>query len=133
MEIKPLDHKTKISMREIRQKKKKLKDDLDLLESGFENRLSKVSNFLPGNIHPVKTIKKHPLKSVGLAVLFGTVAGMLTGSGNNSKSGTQSESSAKEGFPSLVFNELKRVAAYRAASYISDLMETKMASKNDHQ
>jgi hypothetical protein len=131
MEKKPLDQKTKITMYEIRQKKKKLRDDLDLLESGFENRISKVSTFLPGNIHPIKTIQKHPLKSVGLAVLFGTVAGMLTGSEKKNKSKSPSESSAREGFPSLVFNELKRVAAYRAASYISDLMETKMASKND--
>lgn len=131
MEKKPLDQKTKLSMREIRQKKKRLKDDLDLLESGFENRISKISNFLPGNIHPVKTIQKYPLKSVGLALLFGAVSGILTGSGNKRKSETQSESSGKDGFPSLVFNELKRVAAFRAASYISDLLETKMASKDD--
>lgn len=119
-------------MREIRQKKKQLRDDLDLLESGFENRISKVSNFLPGKIHPVKTIQKHPLESVGIAVLIGTAAGLLSGSGRKRKGDSQSESSSKEGFTSLVFNELKRVAAFKAASYISNMLETKMTSKNDH-
>lgn len=118
-------------MQEIRLRKAKLKDDLDLLESGFENRISKVNALMPGHLNPVKTIQKHPFKSVGIAVLFGTIAGMMTGSKSKNKSADQGSPSSKDGFTSLVFGELKRVAAYRAASYITDLLENKMAQKNN--
>ncbi len=132
MEEQPLDKKNKISMQEIRLRKAKLKDDLDLLESGFENRISRINALMPGNLNPVKTIQKHPFKSVGIAVLFGTVAGMMTGSKSKNRGTEKDSTSTADGFASLVFGELKRVAAYRAASYISDMLENKMASKKNN-
>ena len=128
------DQKSNIPMNEIRQRKKKLRDDLDFLESGFENRISKVSSMIPGNLNPIKRIHKHPLKAVGLSILLGAVVGMATGSGkkkNQNSDENGSDSSSSQGFTSMVFNELKRVAAFRAASYISEILENKMVGDNE--
>lgn len=123
-------------MREIRERKEKLRGDLELLESGFENRISKVSSIVPANLNPVKAIRKHPLKSVGLSVLFGIVAGVATGSGKKKSQSTEKQepgSSSSQGFTSMVFNELKRVAAYRTATYISELLENRMAGNKENR
>ncbi len=121
-------------MNEIRQRKKKLRDELDFLESGFENRISKVSSMIPGNLNPVETIRKHPLKTVGFSILLGAVAGLATGSGKKKRRKSEeieSDSASSQGFSSMVFNELKRVAAFRAASYISEMLENSLAGDKE--
>ena len=128
------DQKSNKSMNEIRQRKKKLRDDLDFLESGFENRISKVSSMIPGNLNPVETIRKHPLKSVGLSILLGAVAGVAFGSGKKKRRNSEeieSDSASSQGFSSMVFNELKRVAAFRTASYISEMLENSLAGDKE--
>lgn len=114
-------------MGDVRIRKQKLKDDLELLESGFENRISKVSNILP-DISPASAIKKHPLKSVGIAMMAGMALGLLSKKSHKNRTGERYHSGSNEnnGFTSLIFSELKRVAAMRAASYISEMVEKKM-------
>lgn len=115
-------------MGDVRIRKQKLKDDLELLESGFENRISKISNFLPDTINPASTIKKHPLKSVGIVMMAGMALGLLSKKSHKTRTGERYHSGSNEnnGFTSLIFSELKRVVAMRAASYISEMVEKKM-------
>lgn len=117
-------------MVEIKFRKKKLKDDIDKLESGFKNRAEKVRSFIPGNINPSKSIRKHPFRALGIAIASGLVIG-LTSRKKRSRSeniGSKSSSDNDSGFTSLLMYELKRLAASRAVSYISDMIDQR-ASK----
>lgn len=122
------DKQKNISMAEINFRKRKLKDDLDKLESGFQDRMKKVTNFLPGNLHPSDAIRKHPFRSFGIAVTAGLVFG-LSSRRNRSRPddhGGHSASSSHRGFSSLLMDELKRLAAHRAAYYVSDMIDQKI-------
>lgn len=112
-------------MAEITFRKKKLKDDIDKLETGFKNRAEKVRTFIPGNINPSDSIRKHPFRSLGIAIASGLVIGLAT---KKKRSRAESEgynrsSNNDNGFTSLLMYELKRLAANRAVSYISDMID----------
>jgi len=124
--------KEKLSMADFRKRKVRLQDDLELLEGSFENRIKKARKSVLGSFKPVETIKKRPLQAVALSVAAGVVLGLSgkkkrkggTGSGNHA--GPSSTRSV--GFTSLLFDEVKRIAAQRAASYISEIMEKNLTN-----
>lgn len=114
-----------MTMADIKFRKKKLKDDIDLLESGFENRAEKVKSMIPATINPSDSIRKHPFRAMGIAIAGGLVIGL---SSRKKRSKSKDEGSAYNSgidnkFTSLLMYELKRLAANRAVSYISDLMD----------
>lgn len=111
-------------MADIRKRKKKLEDDLELLEGNIENRISGVQKKVLGTLEPIETIKRNPLKSVGASIIIGFAIGML----GNGKSSAESDHSDphKEKLADLLFSEIKRVAARKAASYLSEFMDEKM-------
>jgi|GEM_PF-969459 len=125
--------KEKLSMADFRKRKIRLQDDLELLEGSFENRFKKARKSLLGSFKPVETIKKRPLQTVALSVAAGVVLGLSSkkrtkkrsGSGNNS----EHSSSRSVSFTSLLYDEVKRIAAQRAASYISEMMDKKLMNK----
>jgi len=114
-------------MAEINFRKKKLKDDLDKLESGFKERADKVKSIIPVSMNPVDSIRKHPFRAFGIAIASGLLFGL---SSRNKRSQSDNEainnhSSQSSGFSSLLISELKRLAAHRAASYISEMIANK--------
>jgi len=119
-------------MADIRLRKKKLKDDLDLLENSFENRITNIRKNILGVFQPVDYIKKNPFKSLGTAVILGITLG-VTGrkKGENTEGGVSD--STKLIFSTLLLDEIKRIAARRAASYISDLIDQNLTSKNEER
>lgn len=122
-----------MSMIEIKFRKKKLRDDLDKLESGFKERADKVRSIIPGQIRPIDSIRKHPFRSLGIAIATGLVLGLSSGKKKRSQSDNEVYSnnlSHNSGFSSLLMDELKRLAAHRAASYISDLIDQRVNQKN---
>lgn len=122
-----------MSMVEIKFRKKKLKDDLDKLESGFKDRANKIRSIIPDQINPIDSIRKHPFRSLGIAVATGLVLGLSSRKKKRSENGNEIHSknpSANSGFSSLLLDELKRLAAHRAASYISDLIDQRVNQKN---
>lgn len=124
--------KEKLSMADFRKRKVRLQDDLELLEGSFENRIKKARKSILGSFKPVETIKKRPLQAVALSVAAGVVLGLSgkkkrkgrAGSGNH----IEPSSSGSVGFTSLLFDEVKRIAAQRAASYISEIMEKNLTN-----
>lgn len=118
-----------MSMAEIKFRKKKLKDDIDKLESGFKNRAEKVRSMIPGNINPVGSIRKHPFRALGIAIASGLVIGLSSKKKRfrSEKEGSISSSNNDSGFTSLLMYEIKRLAAHRAVSYISDLIDQRTA------
>lgn len=114
-----------MSMAEIKFRKKKLKDDIDLLESGFKNRVDKVQSYIPVTINPIDSIRKHPFRALGIAISSGLLIGLSSKKKRSSKEndGSNFSSNNDSGFSSLLIYELKRLAASRAVSYISDFID----------
>jgi hypothetical protein len=125
--------KSKLSMADFRKRKVRLQDDLDLLEGSLENRFSKAKKSLLGSFNPVETIKKRPLQAVALSVVAGVVLGLSGKKKRKRPKDTgdyiESSSSGSTGFTSLLLDEVKRIAARRAASYISEIMDEKLTNK----
>lgn len=120
-----------MSMADIRLRKTKLKDDIELLEGNFENRYKKVKSNVFGSFNPLDTVRKKPLQSVGIAVALGIVVG-LSGKKKRKRVSGSSEDIVgfdKPGFTGILFDEAKRIAAQRAAYYLSELVDQKLASK----
>lgn len=111
-------------MSDIIQQKNRLKDDLELLEGSFENRITSLKNNIFGPIKPVRLIRKKPFHAIGFALFAGIALGLAKKKQRASSDNSDSSSSLK--FSGLLFDEVKRIAARRAADYISDFVEQKM-------
>ncbi len=121
------------TMKEIRFRKKKLKDDLELLEGNFEKRVHDIRERILGPFRPVLFIKKKPMYAMGIAVAAGIALGFINKGGKKKKNMDQQEvyssSESSPGFTGILFDEIKRIAARRAASYVSDFVDQKFSEK----
>jgi hypothetical protein len=113
-------------MADIRKRKKKLEDDLDLLEEDFEDRISNAQKRVLGPLQPINLIKENPFKAVGTSVLVGIALGLM-GREKSSKKTTKIDESHKDKLFDLLLNEVKRVAAHKAATYLSDLIDERIS------
>lgn len=113
-------------MADIRKRKKKLEDDLELLEDNFENRISGVQKKVLGTLKPIETIKRNPFKAVGTSLLVGLAIGMM-GNEKSSGDGENSQHHHKEKLLNLLLHEVKRVAARKAATFLSDFIDEKIS------
>ena len=108
-------------------KKKKLEDELEMLEGNIEQRFSGVQKKVLGTLEPLETIKQNPLKSVGTSVLIGFAIGMI--GYKRSPNDEELDDLHREKFLNLFFNEFKRVAARKAATYISEILDQSLSKK----
>ena len=79
-----------------------------------------------GPFQPVEYIKKNPFKAVGTSVLVGVALGLM-GKEKSSNGETSGRNSHKEKLFDLLFDEVKRVAARKAATYLSDLVDERIS------
>jgi len=125
--------KEKLSMADFRKRKIRLQDDLELLEGSFENRFKKARKSLLGSFKPVESIKNRPLQAVAISVAAGVVLGLSSKKKRKKRADTgnysENSTSGSVGFTSLLLDEVKRIAAQRAASYISEMMDKKLMDK----
>lgn len=110
-----------LSMKEIKARKEQLDREIDEIEQRLESRMNKVQRTVLGTLKPLSTIRDNPFKAVGTAVLVGFILGLP----RRKKS---APGIAKSRFHSLLFDELKRIAARKAVEYTSDFMDEKIAS-----
>lgn len=113
-------------MADIRRRKKKLQDDLELLEDDFEDRISRAQKKFLGPFQPIEYIKKNPFKAVGASVIAGMALGLMGDNKSSEDDGVASSNVNKEKLFDLLFSEVKRVAARKAATYLSDLIDEKI-------
>jgi len=109
-----------LSASELRERKEKLKRELDLIEDKYSGKISRAKNTVNRTLKPIKAIKENPLKAVGIAVVVGVLAGM---SGRKKSSKYSNTGGAGTGFSSLLMGELKRLAARKAMVYVSDIVD----------
>jgi len=115
-------------MEEVRARKVKLEEEIHLLESGFENRISKVKSSIGHAVNPAKYVKKNPLKSVAVAAAAGFTLGLLKRS-NKSHKYSKPVSNPGSGISSILMNELKHLAVQKAVNYLSDVVDQQLASR----
>lgn len=116
-----------ISMADIRKRKKKLEDDLELLEENFENRVTGVQKKVLGTLKPIETIKRNPFKAVGTSLMIGLAIGMI---GDKKSSGEEENGQHhKEKLFNLLLYEVKRVAARKAATFLSDFIDERISKR----
>jgi len=113
-------------MADIRLRKTRLQDDLDLLEQSFENRFSKAKKSMLGSVQPVEFIKKRPLQMFGAALVVGLALSLTRR--KKSKSSDTESSMRSPAFTGILYDEMKRIAARRAASYMSEWIDQKITS-----
>lgn len=117
-------------MADVKLRKKKLQDDLELLEQGFQSRVTRIRSGVPGAMIPFSFIREKPIAAVGVALIAGLAAGLLTGKKSRVKrESTRSVPEIDIGFSSILIGELKKLAARRAAGYLSELLEQKISEK----
>lgn len=123
-------HSEKVTMKLIRSRKQQLEGDIELLEKGFENRISRVGKKFNNTVKLKKFIKKNPLIAVSAATGLGLLVGLI----KKKKRAKRSEDiieSPDSGLNSLIFSELKRVAARKAVHFISDIVDRQVSSYQD--
>lgn len=111
-------------------RKTRLKDDLDLLEQSFEKRYSKFQINALGSFKPVEFIRKRPLQVVGAVLFLGLAISFTRRKKGSSGNGNDTVSYSKKSpsFTGIVYDEMKRIAARRAASYMSEWIDQKITS-----
>lgn len=115
-------------MAAIRKRKSALKDDIQILESGFENRVSGISRGIKDAAKVKNYVVKHPFISVAAATGLGIIAGTLQNKKRKGKKYRDREDSPSSGLTSLLFGELKHIAARKAAHYFSDFIDQQISS-----
>ncbi len=121
-----MSKKKNISMTEIRLRKTRLEDDIDLLEQSFENRYTRTKKRFLGSFKPVEFIKKRPLQMVGAALIVGLAVSITRR--KKSKNDNGSASSGSPAFTGILYDEMKRLAARKAASYMTEWIDQRISS-----
>src|SRR5690625_1871595 len=125
-----------MTMADIRLRKQQLKDDLDVLEDNFEERIRSARTNILKSVNLYEPSRKKPLRVVGMAIAAGLIVGLSRRKKTRNKSRrTDQRPVAHEehgsfevpaiGFTTLLADETTTIAAHRAALYISEIMDEK--------
>lgn len=115
-------------MAEVKERKRKLEEEIRLLEVGFEKRFSNVKESVTTAANPVKYVKKNPIKSVAVAATAGFTLGLLKRS-RKTRGYSKVKSNPGSGLSSILMNELKHMAVHKAMNYLSDVVDQSLASR----
>lgn len=118
-------------MIEVRDRKEKLKQEIRLLESGFESRVTHLKGSINEIRKPAGLIKNSPIKSVAIAAGIGFAIGLLkkkrkrsSGSGQGT---IEPEGRRSPGITSFIVEELQHLAAQKAMMYLSELVDKQIS------
>src|SRR5690625_4095082 len=123
-----------MTMADIRLRKQQLKDDLDVLEDNFEERIRGARTNIHKSVNLYEPIRKKPLRVVGIAIAAGLIVRLSRrrNTRNTSRRTDQRPVEYEEqcsfdvtemGFRLLLEDEINRIAGYREALYISEIMD----------
>lgn len=120
----------KTDIEEIKLRKQKLQQEIDLIEDKYTRKAKNISGGVQNTLKPLQTIRDNPFKSLGISVAVGILIGASgrrkSENRSDNESGATITTSKNDGFTSLLMSELKRMAAKRAMMYISDLVDKKV-------
>lgn len=121
----------------LEQKKQELQTELEQIQLELDNSLNRVRSDVSSSLDPVQFIKKYPWPVIGVSFLVGFL--VSGGAKNGRKESTSAEGhstsnnrSSEKIFRPLLFKELKRLAARRAASlatgYLEDIIQSRRST-----
>lgn len=125
-----MSKKKNLNIDDIQLRKKKLQDEIEIIEEKYSRKANKISGGIKSTLKPIQAISNHPFKFVGVSIAVGLIIGVSGRRKSKSdKAPTDSEGSSgsdSSGFTSLLISELKRMAAKRAMVYVSDIVDRKV-------
>ena len=117
-------------MKDVRERKQKLEQELHILEGDFQRRFSSLKGGVEELKEPTRYIKKNPFLSVAVAAGIGFTAGLLKKRRKRPEAGQitgESESRRSPGITSFNIEELQHLAAQKAMMYLSDLIDKQIS------
>lgn len=114
------------SLHEINARKEELQDEITQIENKYTQKVTKIERRIKSTLKPVKTIRKKPLKALGVSIALGFLIGISGRKKSKSDPVVNNSVASEPGFTSLLMNELKRLAARRAMVYITDIVDQKV-------
>ncbi len=115
-------------MSDLKERKQKLKEEIQSLENGFDSRITHLKKGLLNTAHPTEYIKSNPIKSLAIGAAAGFTIGLLK-RGKKSRSHSKKVSNSRNGISSILMNELKHMAVQKTMYYISDLIDEQISSR----
>lgn len=116
----------KDNLDEIEKKKKELQEELERIQNELDHSLDEVRADVSKNLHPAEFIKNHPLPVMGISVLAGFLAGHQKKSSHSSR-----KISTGNGFSSILWSELKKLATRKTVSAAMDYLDNFLSDKKD--
>ena len=121
-----MSKKNDITLKEFIQRKNRIEAELNQIQNNLDNSVTRVRDSVLHSVIPADKIRKKPFKSIGIAVLIGFVVGLPKFRGNKKrKDGAGSNHGL--GVTNLMVDEIKRLAAQKAAGYIMDMVDAKFS------
>lgn len=121
----PLSSKNNTTLKELEQRKKRIETELNQIHHNLDNSFNNVKASLIRSIDPSDRIRKKPLKSLGIVVITGFAIGLMKGRRKRSVENGR-VLHQKSGIANLMFDEVRRLAARKAALYFLDLVEANL-------
>jgi ElaB/YqjD/DUF883 family membrane-anchored ribosome-binding protein len=116
------------TLQDFIQRKDQIEAELNQIQNDLENSVTRMKDSFLENIIPTDRIRKKPFKSVGLAALAGFILGLKRV--RKKKSGNADNNFEYEpGVTHLMFNEIKRIAAQKAAGIVVDVIDKKFSER----
>ncbi len=114
------------SLQDFIQRKNQIEAELNQIQNDLDNSVTRMKDSLLENIIPTDRIRKKPFKSVGLAALAGFILGLKKI--RKKKSVNPDRNIEYEpGVTHLMFDEIKRMAAQKAAGVVMDIIDRKFS------
>lgn len=121
----------------LKQKKQELETELERIQLELDDSIHKVRSDVSSSLNPVQLIKRYPWPVIGASFLVGF---LISGAGNSRnksvsvKSNSPKNDSSEKIFRPLLFKELKRLAAKRAASlatgYLEEMLQNRQSERS---
>lgn len=113
---------------ELEQKKLELEAELEQIQLELDDSIHKVRSDVSDTLNPIRFVKEHPWPMVGASLLLGFLV-----SGNGKKKSYPPKDSSYESekvFRPILLTELKKLAAKRAVSMVSNFLEDILQSRH---
>jgi ElaB/YqjD/DUF883 family membrane-anchored ribosome-binding protein len=123
-----VSNKDQNSLQEFIQRKNQIEAELNQIQNDLDNSVTRMKDSILENVIPTDRIRKKPFKSVGIAIIAGFVLGLKRVRKRKS-SGNDGQAHYEPGVTHLMFDEIKRMAAQKAAGAVMDIIDKKFSER----
>lgn len=121
---------------ELEQRKKRIEAELNQIHQDMDSSVDVMKQKVLSIVLPVKAIREKPFKAVGVALIAGFTLGLprlRMKSKRREKNYEEESGGSSQGVTSLMFDEMKRIAARRAVRFFMDTVDEKLSARFDKE